>query len=74
MKYLTFKQLDEACKKHAYLILRFGSGHQMGVNTKVSKLSKKKYGFKENHISDFVSFRPCSFIEYIQYKHPFKSR
>ena len=72
-RYLTVKQLYDACQKHKYLLLRFKSGYQMGINCKVAeiaqRLNPKEWGKK----TDFVSYIPCGLNEYIQHKHSFIS-
>ena len=70
-KNLTIKQISNACEKHKYLLLRFRSGHLMGVNSKVANILKSRNTYNENQETDFMSFRPCDLIEYINHKHPF---
>ena len=69
--YLSVKQVNEACNKHAYLLFRFGSGYQMGINGKVARLARKRKQFNDNDETDFVSYIPCGLDEYIEHKHPF---
>ena len=69
--YLTFKQVNDACNKHNYLLFRFGSGYQMGVNGKIARLARKRTQYNDNDESDFVSYIPCGLFEYIKHKHPF---
>ena len=69
--YLTVKQVSDACKKNDYLLFRFNSGYQMGVNGKVAILARKRTNKKDNDKTDFVSFIPCGINEYIEHKHPY---
>lgn len=70
MKYLSPKQLEQAMLKHPYLLLRFASGYQMGINSKILPILKRN--MKKNVTETaFVSFQPCDLNEYITHKHPF---
>ena len=70
-RFLTVKQLYKACLNNSYLLVRFPSGRQMGINTKIADLIFKKKNYKYNKKTDFVSYLPCSFNEYISKKHVF---
>ncbi len=62
-------QIRKACEKNKYLLLRLYSGYQMGINCKVIDFQiKKNHGNQE---TDYISYRPCGFMEYISNKHPF---
>jgi hypothetical protein len=70
--YMTVASLRNACKKNEYILTRFPEGKQMGVNTKIVRLiDKQNRHFNENDLTEFVSFKECSFHEYISFKHPF---
>lgn len=71
MKYMTVGQLRKACQKHPYILARFGSGYQMGINSKVSPLAQKRHKSADSKETEYVSFLPCSFMTYIEHKHPF---
>lgn len=71
-KNLTKKQLYEACQKHEYLLLRYYPDNSLvAVNTRIARFKKfdiMKYDEKESNYSSFI---PCTFSEYITYKTPF---
>lgn len=69
--YLTVKQLYDACQNHNYLLLRFASGYQMGVNCKVAAIAQRLNPKEWEKETDFVSYKPCGLNEYIEHKHPF---
>lgn len=71
IRYLTVKQLNDACKKHSYILARFASGYQMGINSKVATIAQKRKKHDDNEPTDFVSFLPCDLNTYITHKHPF---
>jgi len=70
-RYLTVKQLNNACKKHPYILVRFASGYQMGINSKVAPIAQKRKKHDDNELTEFVSFLPCDINTYITHKHPF---
>jgi hypothetical protein len=70
-RYLTVKQLNNACKKHPYILARFASGYQMGINSKVAPIAQKRKKHDDNELTEFVSFLPCDINTYITHKHPF---
>ena len=70
-RFLTVEQVRNACKKHKYLLLRFASGNQMGINTKVSDLALKRKTYHPKQETDFISYKPCGLNEYIEHKHVF---
>jgi hypothetical protein len=69
--YLTVRQLNNACKKHPYILARFASGHQMGINSKIAAIAHKIKKYSDNELTQFVSFLPCDLNAYITHKHPF---
>lgn len=71
MKRLTFKQIDIICSKNKYIVLRTFDNYLIAVNCKVSEISKRKYKYNPNNKSQYISFYPCSFQEYISLKTPF---
>lgn len=70
-RYLTVKQLNNACKKHPYILARFASGYQMGINSKLAPIAQKRKKHNDNELTEFVSFLPCDINTYISHKHPF---
>jgi hypothetical protein len=73
-RFLTFNQLYEACKIHSFLLLRFKSGHLMGINTKVADIARKKKRYPHNKKTEFIGFIPCDFQTYISKKNPFYAK
>ncbi len=69
--YLTVSQLNNACKKHPYILARFASGYQMGINSKIATIAHKIKKYGDNELTQFVSFLPCDLNAYITHKHPF---
>jgi hypothetical protein len=69
--YLTVQQVDNACSKHKYLLLRFWAGNIMGINGKIARLALKRKKVKGYDVTRFVSFKPCGIQEYIKYKYQF---
>ncbi len=67
---MTVKEVREAAKNSKYLLLRFASGHKMGVNSKSVFLGNNK-NKRDGLKTDFVSFKPIDINEYISVKHPF---
>lgn len=71
-KNLTVGQLLNAAEKHDYLLCRFPSGYQIGINSKVAKIAAKTGACDNLSLeTEFVSYKPCSFMEYINHKHAF---
>jgi hypothetical protein len=70
-RYLTVNQLNNACKKHPYILVLFASGYQMGINSKVAPIAQKRKKYNDNDLTAFVSFLPCDINTYITHKHPF---
>jgi len=68
---MTVKQVENACKKHNYLLLRDGFGYLMGVNGKVGMMARKRCIRNASALTDYVSYIPCNIDLYIQHKHPF---
>ena len=71
MTKLTKAQLKAIFKKHEYVLLRDMQGEQFGINTKCMNLALRRSTLKDNDETQYLSFRPVSFIEYINYKIPF---
>lgn len=69
--YMTVKELNNACKKHQYILARFASGYQMGINSKIVPICQKRKKHNDDDLTDFVSFLPCDLNSYITHKHPF---
>lgn len=68
---MTSIMLYNACKKNDYLILRLTDNSRMAVNCKCVEIAKRRNRFLGTLKTVFVSFRPCTFQEYITHKTPF---
>lgn len=73
MKKLRVYQIHNACQLYKYIVLRYPDGDCIAINCKVSKTKKPLaiYNKKPNRKTRFISFRTCSFMEYISLKTPF---
>ena len=73
MEKLTVAQLANACKKNKYLAARYVDNDVIGINCGIANLSKIKKDLKkrENNITNYVSFRPVTFMEYLSIKTKF---
>ena len=79
MEYLTRKQLTDICKKNDYIILReyFKFDTYLcksvihALNCKVAFFNRYKNVRNEELPTKYVSWRKCTFNEYISYKTPF---
>ena len=72
---MTVSQVERALKKHRFIMLR--DRHtlkQIAVNSKLfeTNIGRLRRGrIHGNRLTDWMSYRPCSFQEYISYKTPF---
>ena len=71
MRNLTAHQLTEAAKKHDYIVVRHWSGVKVGVNCRFVLTKSMQYKARNNPETRFMSYYPCSFMEYISLKEPF---
>jgi len=73
MKNLTRQQLQNASLIHKYMILRYRNGSCIAINSKVTRTKKpvEKLAKNPHKRTNFISFKPCSFMEYISLKTPF---
>lgn len=65
---MTAEMLDKACQKNDYLILRHIEGAKVGINCRGAEIAKRMNGFKGTWLTLYVSFKPCTFQEYISHK------
>lgn len=68
---MTVGMCRRACKEHRFLLFRDIYGGQFGVNSMVitaTRANRKHHGNKK---TEWVSFQPCNFHEYISKKMPF---
>jgi hypothetical protein len=74
MENITISQIKKALDSFDFIILRERNGFRFGINCRIIKLKTvqnillSKHGNKKTR---FISFTPCSFQEYINYKAPF---
>jgi len=71
MKRLTFYQLKKACDENDFILVRDYKNDLLGFNTKIAKIILKHKSYKNSHKTRFISFIPCDFQTYINYKIPF---
>lgn len=65
---MTVKQLENACAKHRFLLLRYPTGRVVGFNTKIAKMIRTRKNPDPNQKTDFISYHVISFQEYISNK------
>ena len=70
---LTAKQLYNICLKNKYIIVRYVNGQITAINCKVVTLKIFDNIKNKNHHTRFISYKPCSFMDYISNKTPFMS-
>lgn len=69
---LTRIQLKNALDNNRYVLLRFSCDNSLiGVNSKSAKIKHAARFCIDNTETQFISYIPCSFMEYISYKVPF---
>jgi len=73
MENLTCSRLYEICQEHDYVLLRLAKNNAlMGVNCRIARMPRFETFASDKHHTEFISYIPCTFQEYISYKHPFK--
>lgn len=68
IKLIKAKQLEEICSTRAYILLRHSDGSQIAANCKSIDICKRYKYYGPNANTKFISFRDCSFNEYISKK------
>ena len=71
MQNLTAKELYRGVKNFKYALFRRPDGIQVGCNCKIINLKKVRDSIEKNDITRYVSFKECSFNEYLLKKTPF---
>lgn len=72
MKTMSTKDLLNACRNHNYIVVRHICGQVFAFNCRATDLSYKKQGSPPMDIpTNYLSFYPCDFNEYITKKLPF---
>jgi hypothetical protein len=69
MKNMTVYEIMDALKENKFIALRHRSGYVMGVNSRVLNLTKAKNAL--NLESNYISYYPIGFQEYISVKAAF---
>jgi len=70
---MKINQIYKACTKNKYIILRDNNNSLVGINCAIHKMKRFKGIEVNNGKSNFQSYYPCSFQEYIRLKIPFYS-
>ena len=70
MKNLTRKQLYQICQKNKYILVKFTPNIIVGINCKIGLIASKKYCINDTE-TNYSSWQPCNFMEYITHKTPF---
>lgn len=68
---LTAKLVHEILSTNKYVILRHWTGKEIGVNAGIINTKKGSLNFTKSKMhwrTKYISFRPCSFQEYISKK------
>lgn len=72
MKNMTRKQLKKALIQNRYILARLRSDNsQQGLNSQVSKIKAALRFPIDNTETVYISYEPCSFMDYISFKIPF---
>jgi hypothetical protein len=66
---MMVSQIQKACEENRFIVLRSRSGFTMGVNCRVKNLKRFKDAIDLE--TDYISFYPVGFQEYISLKAPF---
>lgn len=69
--FLKAEQINEICNNLKYILLRYPNGSQFAFNCKVNSIAKKRNRYYPGKEMPFISYRECSFNEYISLKTPF---
>jgi hypothetical protein len=65
---LTVKQLKEICSKYSYIIVTEFDGISYGINTKCAPIALKRKKYEDDKLTSIISYKSCSFMEYISKK------
>ncbi len=68
---LTVMQLKTACSENDYIAVRHSDGDVIGINCGLARI--RLMINKPNLVTQYVSFKPIGFMEYISIKNPFMS-
>lgn len=73
IKNVTRQKLYNASLLYKYMILRYPDGSFISINSKITRTKRpmKLLIKNPNKKTKFISFRSCSFMEYITHKIPF---
>lgn len=68
---LTTKQVKKILESNKYVLMRKTDGELIGINCKLVTYDRMKIHFtksKMNWRTRYVSYKPCSFNEYLSHK------
>lgn len=72
MKNITRAHLYDVCQKNRFILLRYRSDNsQIAVNCRVALLKNLEWAKQDLTETKFISWKACSFHEYISKKVPF---
>ncbi len=70
---MKFSKIKSIMEKHDYVLLRNRANNMLiGFNCKVAVHREKQVAYDPNAESIFISYYPCTFMEYISHKVAFK--
>lgn len=67
-KNLTYHQVYHILMKNRYVLLREENNLLIGVNCDIINTKKFPKIIGNNNLSNFVSYIPCGFMEYLNHK------
>lgn len=72
-KTLTSAQLFNACKNNRFILVRHYSDYRVhAINCGIYKFKRFTKHKRDQTETNYISFIPCNFMEYISNKVPFK--
>ena len=71
IKSMTVAQIKKLEQLNGYFILRHHDGRRVAFNSKFVPIYSKHIKKANNHVTCWISFRQCSFNEYINLKNGF---
>ena len=71
IKNLTVERLYKACKANRFILARDRFGLITGFNCMIADMAMIKNNPDPKQETGFISYMPCDFMTYINYKIPF---
>lgn len=68
---MTAETLNKVCQTNNYIILRLVDNSIIALNCRCAEIAKRRNAFNGKARTLFVSFKSCTFQEYISHKTPF---